>query len=350
MKICFLAAADSIHSYRWISYFRDSGYEVTWISLRRTIFDVSGIEYFETSSVLKSIFLLHKILRQKQFNILHAHYAGTYGFIASLFKSAPFFLTVWGSDILINRNNFLKKFVLKRILQKANLITTDAQHMIEALKILGVTERKIFRINFGINTDIFIKGNEFRSGNHVLSTRSLEPIYDIDTLILAIPYVIQEIPNTSFTICGKGTQSHRLKKLSIDLGVDKYINFYGAISNEQILSLLQRSDIYVSTALSDAGIAASTAEAMATELPVIVTNSGENNLWIDDKTNGFLVDTRNYKQLAQKILILLRNKELRKTFGQNARQVIIAHNDYRTEMNKMRELYKKTITSVNNKD
>ena len=42
------------------------------------------------------------------------------------------------------------------------------------------------------------------------------------------------------------------------------------------------SDIYVSTSLSDGGLAASTAEAMACELPVIITNFGVNSKWISE--------------------------------------------------------------------
>ncbi len=33
MRICFLAGADSIHSYRWIKYFADKGHEIHWISI-----------------------------------------------------------------------------------------------------------------------------------------------------------------------------------------------------------------------------------------------------------------------------------------------------------------------------
>ena len=33
MKICFLAASNSIHSHKWINYFADQGHKVIWISL-----------------------------------------------------------------------------------------------------------------------------------------------------------------------------------------------------------------------------------------------------------------------------------------------------------------------------
>ena len=39
MKICFFAASNSIHSYRWVKYFADRGHAVTWVSLCDTIFD-----------------------------------------------------------------------------------------------------------------------------------------------------------------------------------------------------------------------------------------------------------------------------------------------------------------------
>jgi glycosyltransferase involved in cell wall biosynthesis len=60
------------------------------------------------------------------------------------------------------------------------------------------------------------------------------------------------------------------------LNVDDFVQFLGRIPHEAMPDLLTQADIYVSTSLSDAGISASTAEAMACGLPVIVTDTGEN--------------------------------------------------------------------------
>jgi len=101
--------------------------------------------------------------------------------------------------------------------------------------------------------------------------------------------------------------------------------------------------VYVSTSLSDAGLAASTAEAMACELPVIITDFGANAEWIQDGKNGFLVPMKNSKSLADKIIVLLKDKNLREKFGKKGRQLIKERLDYDTEMSKMERIYEELI-------
>jgi glycosyltransferase involved in cell wall biosynthesis len=106
------------------------------------------------------------------------------------------------------------------------------------------------------------------------------------------------------------------------------------------------SDVYVSTSLSDAGISASTAEAMACGLPVVVTDTGENEKWVDNGKNGFVVSVKQPEILAKKIIYLLKNKEAGKKMGENARKVIEERNDYYREMGEMEEIYKKLTKEV----
>jgi glycosyltransferase involved in cell wall biosynthesis len=345
MKICFLAAADSIHSFRWVNFFAKQGYQITWISLRPTSFDMTGIEFLAASNVFQAIYLMWRSLRKHDYDIVHAHYAGIYGLIASIFKIKFFVLTAWGSDVLLNRKKFYKRIFLRWILWRAKIITTDAEHMIKAMVELGVSPKKILRINFGIDTDRFLPPDNWEEKNSqiVISTRNLEPIYDVESFIEAMPIVLNELPETKFTIVGKGTQEQHLKLKVADLNISNSVTFTGALPNNILIEQLQLSAVYVSTSLSDAGIAASTAEAMALSIPVVVTASGENNCWITDGENGFLVPVKDAIRLAEKIIILLKNKSLRNQFGHLGRETIRSKNDYTTEMNKMNQVYQYVI-------
>ena len=102
-------------------------------------------------------------------------------------------------------------------------------------------------------------------------------------------------------------------------------------------------DVYVSTSLSDAGIAASTAEAMACGLPVIVTDVADNKKWIDNGVNGFVVPVKDPKSLAEKIIYLLQNEDIRKKFGKINRKIIEERNNYYKEMEKMEDIYKELV-------
>lgn len=340
LRIVFLASANSVHSYKWVKYFAEKGHEVHWISFaENTQGSISGVSFCQIKNPFPFNFLkLKKIVKDIHPDIFHAHYAGVNGFLAALVNFHPFVLTAWGSDVLLAGKSIFKKFFVKYAFSRANLITCDAFHMKTAIMKMGVLGNKIKIIYFGVDVDKFSPGEKMQS-HTVISLRSLEPVYNIETLIKAVPLVLKQVPQARFVIAGRGSEEENLKKLAQDLGVLKRIDFVGLISQDKLPEYLRASDIYVSTSLSDAGIASSTAEAMACGLACIITDFGDNKEWIKDGESGFLMPLRDYKFLAEKIVFLLKNSEKRVELGSNARKVIEEKNNYYKEMAKMEKLY-----------
>ncbi len=361
MKICFLATADSIHSHRWIRYFALRGHEVHWLSLvppdppvdegiHFSLFKGTGLRQFDTAS---GVPFVRTWLKKIKPDILHAHYAGAYGLMGALAGFHPFILTAWGSDILLAGRNKLTGHFVRYALKKADVITCDARHMAKAMMAMGVEEERIYLVHFGIDTDLFsptAKGkNNIRQrlglgdATVIISLRNHEPVYDLTTLIRAVPLVLREAPKVRFVIAGAGTQTRKLKALATTLAVMENIVFTGRITNDELPGYMSMADIYVSTSLSDAGIAASTAEAMSCGLPVVVTDSGENREWIVEGKSGLIVPLSDPDALAGKILALIRDENGRRILGKKGRQMIKSHNDYFTEMGKMEGIYRKVI-------
>lgn len=342
LRIVFLAGANSVHSYKWVKYFADRGHQVSWISFtENTQGQIDGVSFYKIGGVFPFNFLkLRKIVRKVNPDVFHAHYAGVNGFLAALVNFHPFVLTAWGSDVLIAGKSIVKKFFVKYALGKADLITCDAMHMKTAMVKMGVPENKIKIIYFGVDVEKFSPGQfEQKQGNKIISLRSLEPVYDIETLIKAVPLVIKEFPSAKFIIAGRGSKEADLKKMAEGLGISRNIDFIGLISQDELPEYLRSSDLYVSTSLSDAGIASSTAEAMACGLPAIITDFGDNKQWVKDGESGFLMPLKDYKFLAGKIVFLLRNPQKRLELGNSARRVIEEKNNYYKEMEKMEKLY-----------
>ena len=355
LRLCYLATGKSVHSYRWIKFFAERNHDIFWLSLDpMRFFPLENIKFqklslsFKILDIIGGSLYLKKILRSFKPDILHAHYAGKYGLVGALSGFHPYILTAWGSDVLFASKRFFTSSLVKYALKKADLITCDALHMKKAIKNLGISEDKIFTIYFGTDTQKFHPKNRnsdfwkkmgIYSSKVVISLRSFEPIYDIETLIKAVPVIVKQIPDVKFVIAGEGSQKRYLMKLVQELEVSEKINFIGFIPPQALPVYLASSDVYVSTSLSDAGLAASTAEAMASGVPVVVTDSGENHLWIENGRNGFLVPVQDVKALAEKISLLLKFPSLRKELGESARRTICERNDYYKEMKKMEDIY-----------
>jgi len=361
VKICFLAGANSIHSYRWVKYFSDKSHEIYWISLAPLTAgsDIENIHFYEIPqfqlkifSLLNAIIQTRKLVEKIKPDILHAHYAGIYGLIGALSGIHPFIVTAWGSDILMAGRAKIKKPFVKYVLKKTDLITCDAEHMRKAIEKLGKDFEKITIIYFGIDTQIFAPGDKDEAllkkldtlnSPVIISLRTLEPIYDIETLIRSVPLVLGSIPGAKFVIVGTGSREKVIKELAQRLSISDKIRFVGKIPNEEMCRYLRTADIYVSTSLSDGGIAASTAEAMACGLPVVITDTGENKKWVKDGEGGFLIPIKSHTILAEKIIYLLQNSALRMCFGDINRKVIEKRNNYYIEMGKMDKIYKEIL-------
>ncbi|HUS50976.1 MAG TPA: glycosyltransferase [Candidatus Paceibacterota bacterium] len=360
MKLCFLADANSIHSFKWIEYFTDKDYEINWISLTPNSFNTSKdikfhlLKNFKSKplNILFNILFVRKLIRIIKPDVLHVHYAGVNGILGAFSGFYPFILTAWGSDILITAKSKVIKPLIKFVLKKADLITCDAEHMKKAMIKLGTDFSKIHIIYFGIDIEKFSPGPkdedlkeklEIVNSPVVISLRNLEPIYNVETLIRAIPIVLKEIPKVKFIIAGKGLEEEKLKSLSKELKVFDNIRFIGFVPNDELPKYLRTADVYISTSLSDAGIASSTAEAMACGLPLVITITGENKKWVKDGQGGYLIPVKNPKILAQEIINLIKSENLRKDFGKINREIIKEKNNYFKEMAKMEEIYRGLI-------
>jgi len=361
LRICYLANATSIHTYKWVKYFVERGHEVHIMSFENALIEGVTVHFMKLPVLLRSatfplkmasIFRIKTLINRIKPEILHAHYVTNYGLFGALCNFKPFVITAWGSDVLSVPESRLISTVKRHIaistLKRADVITCDAQHMKEAMKNLGAQSEKIRLIFFGVDTRKFSPkeknerlqtklGTDYSSA--VISLRNLEPIYDLESLIRAVPLVLREIPKVKFVIAGRGSEERRLRELAGSLGVSNSVNFVGFIQNDELPDYLNTIDVYVSTSLSDAGIAASTAEAMACGVPVVITDNADNRKWVTNKENGFLVPAKDPKALAEKIIYLLRNEDVRKRFGHINRKIIEERNNYYKEMEKMETIY-----------
>lgn len=87
MRLCFLAEANSIHSYLWINYFAKKGYEVYWISLTPNNFgSIKNVKFYlmkdfsiKPLNIILNINPFRELIKEINPDILHAHYAGVNG-------------------------------------------------------------------------------------------------------------------------------------------------------------------------------------------------------------------------------------------------------------------------------
>jgi glycosyltransferase involved in cell wall biosynthesis len=373
MKICFLGDAIAQHLYRWAIYFATRGHHIDVITFNPLILDHYGdiqvhiirkkilspalpARFVSTFSLVRD---LKKKIDEINPDIIHSHSAAGYAWMAMFIGFRPFIITPWGNDVLIDvKKSKLGRFLTTRALKKADLITCDGENTREALLNLSIPQEKIRFITFGVDVLKFrmnpkkeeIKAHLCLSHSKiVISTRTLTPVHNVETVVRAIPLVRDQISDVQFVIIGDGPEKEYLMNLAKDLNIYDAVRFPGQATEDEMALFLQSADLYVSTSLSESGIAASTAEAMACELPVVNTNTGDIELWIKDGNGGFIIPVKKPDVLANKIIGLLNDNELRLNFGKINRQTIEERNNYYKEMEKMENIYKELVMQVNDR-
>ena len=368
LTICFFGDAAAHHLRRWSRYFCTGeknhdvhvvtfnpdileGYDPVRVHLVQKRFSGSGI-IPRTVSLLPMLIDIRRRIGEIQPNVIHAHSAAGYAWMAAFSGFHPFVVTPWGDDVLIHaQQSPLDRFLTVYALKKADAITCDGENTRQAMVDFGIPGRKISFITFGVDVEKFApppskssarNGLSLPDGHIILSTRTLNPIHNVETLIRAIPTVRERIPNAFFVIIGSGSEKEHLEMLAQELGVLDHTRFAGQVTEQLMISYLHAADVYVSTSVSESGLAASTAEAMACELPVINTDTGDIRLWIRDGEDGFVIPIRSPGILADRIIDLLSDPRKRETFGKAGRVVIDERNNYYKEMEKMGSIYQNT--------
>lgn len=347
-NILFISPSNSIHSFKWIRFiYKNSDFNITWVSFYKKNINEeipAGIEYHEIieSNPFKTYNFLKSILFSRNFICTHLHYIGRFSYLLLFLKVKNLIITPWGSDIKFLNTNPIKKFIVKRVLKKSNLITVDAEFMMEIVEKIINDNKNIKRINFGTDTDFF----KFYSRKmnfkklEIVSLRNLEKIYSVDTLVKAAHILKNEYTiDFNIDIYGIGSQYETLQAMIKSFDLESLVKMKGKFIYNDLPEILKNYNLYVSTSTSDAGIAASTSESMSTGLIPIIADNSENNFWVSNNS-GFLFKTKSPSDLANKIYnYLLLSEEIKINLSKNSREKIINHNSYSNEMNKMLKFY-----------
>jgi glycosyltransferase involved in cell wall biosynthesis len=366
MRICFLGTAYSTHTYRWIQYFAGKGHEIHLISFEEFSFKPmenltvhritptiqkkeNGFRYpaYFINSIINPL-RIKKLIRTINPDILHAHYLTDYGLLGYFIRFHPFVITLWGSDILLapKESNF-HRIMAKLILNSSNLVTCDSNIVRNECLTYSNHPEKVEVIQWGVDLSTFReKRNDHTKRNNItiLSNREFLPNYNIDSIILSVPYVIEKYPQVKYILKNfLGSQAPELQQLARSLNVTKNIEFVNKImAYNELPELLYRGDIFISIPSSD-GSSMALLEAMACGLAAIVSDIPANHEWITDGWNGFIVPVRNEEKLANAIIQLIEKPELIQLFGKRNAQIIHDRADREKHMAHMENLYQELI-------
>jgi glycosyltransferase involved in cell wall biosynthesis len=258
--------------------------------------------------------------RRENIDVIHTHgyKADIYGYAASRRLEQPIIATChnWTSESLsVQAYGILDRLILRRFDQ----VVAVSQSVADWLRRSGVAADRIAVIDNGIDLTCFRDAHasyaeEIRKGQRIAigMVSRLVLAKGPQILLMAAQEILKEFPTTLFVLVGDGPARKQLEELARSLHIEQSVIFAG--QRDDMPSVYASLDIAVLPSFMEA-MPMSVMEAMAAGKPVIATRVGSIPRMISDGRTGFVVASGTPTELKDAVVKLLRDAELRRTFG-----------------------------------
>ena len=362
MKVLLLSDTYSEHTEKWAVGLSQNGVEVGVFSFNRasypwyeregiTVFfepeeRINAESFLTKLSYVKYVTVLNKIIKHFKPDILHAHYATSYGFIGAITGFHPFALSVWGTDVFDfpKRSRFHTR-IFQYNLKKADAIFSTSEIMRDEVK--RYTGKEVIVTPFGVDTSKFSPPTVHAKNEnciHVGTIKPIEDIYGIIQIIDAAEILTKKYPSLlfKFWLIGPG-DTDRYRKIIEEKGMNSIFELTGRIPFDQIHDYHKKLDIFLNVSIVDESFGVAAVEAMACERPVIVTDAPGLKEVTGNGECGIIIPKGDAESLAQNIKKLADDRSLREELGKKGKKRVMEKYDWNNNLELMIVEYKKLM-------
>ena len=277
-------------------------------------------------------------------DLIHVHFAniGTIAGRLSKMLSLPYTLTTHAFDIYQSPD----QEELRKVLDEAESVITISEYNKKYLINESGVKNQIDIIRCGIDLEKFNPKREQDINKRIqlFTTSRLVEKKGMKYLIKAMPIVKKAIPNCELIIVGSGPLFSSLNKLISNLEASNYIQLLGNVTDQELIQYFGNADIFILPCIiaNDGdrdGIPVVLMEAMAMKLPVISTNVSGIPELVENGVSGVLVPPNKENCIADAIIDLCVNKDLRIKMGIKGRKKIESEYNIVFEVEKLIKVF-----------
>jgi glycosyltransferase involved in cell wall biosynthesis len=306
---------------------------------------------------LSTLKKLSKILRKHDARILHLHlvgFVGPYPWLARLHGVEKVFFTNHMSQpegFVAKRWPFWKRVAVRIInwpMSKVICVSEYNQRCLQAFDLLP--RKKITCIYNGVDFERANPNPEraraFRQRHGIPAERQVViqiswmiPEKGVSDLLQAAKLVIQKEPAVHFVFVGEGAGRDSFQQQASDLGIRDHVTWTGLLQDPFAEGVYDAADIACQPSRWDEAFGQVIAEAMAYGKPVIGSAVGGIPEVIEAEVSGFLIPKRDVSALAEKLLCLLRSRDVRERMGSASQLASRSKFDLKKTVSQLINLY-----------
>ena len=259
------------------------------------------------------------------------------------------FANTFPGNLIISKKKWAYKE--KEWCTKADYIITVIEEAIQRYGNIGIPEEKITVIQNYVNEGDFLKYDEdqdilqkYRDKFVAIYVGAFDTHRGLESVIKALPEVVKEIPDFLLVLVGRGSNYSSLQKLAQELSVSNYVVFEGFQPQEKIPSYIIASSIglipHLKTAHTDNTIPHKLFHYMLMNKPVVAANCNPIERILNESNAGLIYRSNNEKELADKIIQLYKNNNLRIEMGENGKKAVLEKYNWSITIKNLTNLYK----------
>ncbi|MCV9994113.1 glycosyltransferase family 4 protein [Paeniglutamicibacter sp. ZC-3] len=199
--------------------------------------------------------------------------------------------------------------------------------------ISDLPDKSVCRVDLGLNNNYLYIG----------TVSSLVGYEGLDLLVRAFADLTRDFETLRLLIVGDGTERATLVELSNDLGVGDRVIFTGRVDKSKARKYHRSLDIFVvprrDLAVTRAVTPLKPVEALASEVPVIVSDLPALREIVTDGVDGFCFQPESQPDLVAKLRLLLDDASLRKRLGSAGRKKVLTTRTWAGNAAKISDLY-----------
>ena len=310
----------------------------------------------DPSQFARFLYEFQSLLKDLRPDLVHAGPVQTCGYVAALSGFHPLVVMSWGSDMVAHADrNAEWRRATEVTLGAADGFFCDCATVREsAQRYAAIPKSRIVQFPWGIKRGSFSPQGPAESRERLgfnsdtfafISTRSWEPLYDIDLLLQAFHQAYKQNNRLRLLLLGSGSAAGRIRRFIAAHELNQAVIAPGVIPSTETPRWFRAANAYVSCARSD-GTSISLLEAMATGLPAVVTDIASNREWITEDENGWLASAGCCEEFAGKLLraASLPPKELEAISERNQR-IVAERADWDKNFPSLLRLYECLVSS-----
>lgn len=290
LSICILGSARDIHVATRARGLAGRGHTVTMVSpLDAEIPGINVIAPAGNMGKISALYFIASVLCRQRPDVFYAHYASEYVcWLAALLGCEPLAIHAMGSDVLLDaagKNGLLRRWLTRRALKSAPLITVKSPFITESLTRMGIATNRIHEVLWGIDPAKCCRDDtaaaEWRRawglGSNdpvILSPRPLEALYRQHLLLDALPDLLRTNPNAIAVISEYNQDPvyrRQLVEQAMGLGIQDNVRFLPPQPVDKMPGLFSAADVVISLAYTD-GTPQTVLEAQAAGTPVLMAD------------------------------------------------------------------------------